>query len=65
MVVNSLVWHDHKKPFRSIFVRLKLIVGAVYAGPASQEQEQLRPGMLIVCWLRNIDFDIIELCNFL
>lgn len=65
MIVNSLVWHDHKEPFRSIFVCLELIVGTAYAGSASQEQQQLRPSVWVVGGLRDIDLNIIEFCNLL
>lgn len=60
-----LIWHDDQEAFGGILVRLQLVVGAAYAGAASQEQEELGWRVRIVGGLGHVDFDVIVLGDLL
>ena len=60
-----LVGHDDQETFLCIFVRLQLVVRAVYTRTSRQEQQQLGGRMWVVGRLRNVDFDVVVLGDFL
>lgn len=52
-----LVWHDHKKAFAGIFIRLELVIGRLNTRTTAQEDQKLRGKMWIVARLRDVDLD--------
>lgn len=63
----TLVGHNHEITFSSIFVRLNLIVGRMYACSASQEDQKLGGIMRIVARLGDVnlvDVKDIRYCFF-
>ena len=59
-VYDPLVWHDDQESLFRKFVCLKLVVGAVHASTACQEEKQFGRPMGIVGGLCDIYFDVIE-----
>jgi hypothetical protein len=53
-IVIELVGHDDKVAFRGILVGLKLIVGGLVAGAASEKEQKFGRGVWIVGGFRNV-----------
>ena len=62
---HLLVWHGHHEAFRGILVRLNLVVRAMNARAARQQQQKLRWRVRVVGGLRDIDVDVVELGDLL
>lgn len=65
MVVDLLIRHNDQKPLSSILVRLQLVVGAVDACAAGEEEEQFGGRVGIVGGFGDVDVDVVEFCDFL
>ena len=52
---HALIWHNHEEPLASIHIRLQLVVNRMYAGSATQEEQQLRWRVRVVARFGDID----------
>lgn len=52
-----LIWHNHKKPFASIFIRLKLVIGGLNTSTTAKEDQKLRGKMWIVARPCDVDLE--------